>query len=207
MGDVRFLILFQDFPRSSHLYTDLAAAEPTMLLSHSALRRSNTTALQQLPVGDHGGRINTHVKGSALGERRLSAKLKKWEAFRPHTSARPSSLNSARGKNEGERDHFIKMLQSPTLNWHSFNQSKSRYLLYTTWAKNKKRNNCSTYVLHCTNKQCQVSQQLQSSLFLQLWNEANILYKKTFGRNKDPAFLEGMQITLCLSYHSYRLKI
>lgn len=75
--------------------------KPTKLLSHSALRRSNTTALQQLPVGDHGGRINTQIKGSAVGVRRLSAMLKKWEALRPHTSARPSSLSNASGEKEG----------------------------------------------------------------------------------------------------------
>lgn len=70
----------------------------TLFLSHSFLRWSNTTALQQLPVGDHGGRMNTHIKGSAVGARRPSARLKKWEAFRPHTSARPSSLNNAKAK-------------------------------------------------------------------------------------------------------------
>ena len=75
-----------------------------MLLSHSALRRSNTTALQQLPVGDHGGRMNTQIKGSAKGERKLSARLKKWEAFRPHTSARPSSLNNADGEKQDTTD-------------------------------------------------------------------------------------------------------
>lgn len=83
------------------LSSKLARAKRTTLLSHSALRRSNTTALQQLPVGDHGGRMNTQMKGSAIGERRLSARLKKWEALRPHTSARPSSLNNA----GGERRH------------------------------------------------------------------------------------------------------
>lgn len=78
----------------------MAAAKPTTLFSHSALRRSNTTALQQLPVGDHGGRMNTQMKGFAKGERRLSARLKKWEALRPHTSARPSSLNNAGGEKQ-----------------------------------------------------------------------------------------------------------
>lgn len=73
---------------------------------HSALRRSNTTALQQLPVGDHGGRMNTQMKGSAEGERRLSARLKKWEALRPHTSARPSSLNNAGGEKQGRSEEL-----------------------------------------------------------------------------------------------------
>jgi hypothetical protein len=39
--------------------------------------------------------MNTQMKGSAVGERRLSARLKNWDAFRPHTSARPSSLSNA----------------------------------------------------------------------------------------------------------------
>ena len=88
------------------LSSKLAGEKPTTLLSHSALRRSNTTALQQLPVGDHGGRMNTQMKGSAMGERRLSAKLKKCEALRPHTSARPSSLNNAGGEKEGIREEL-----------------------------------------------------------------------------------------------------
>lgn len=54
----------------------MSAAERTMLVSHSAVSRSNTTDLQQLPVGDHGGRMNTQMKGYAEGERRLSARLK-----------------------------------------------------------------------------------------------------------------------------------
>lgn len=83
--------------------------KPTTLLSHSVLRRSNTTALQQLPVGDHGGRINTQIKGSAVGERRLSAMLKKWEALRPHTSARPSSLSNASREKEG---NYLQYLQT-----------------------------------------------------------------------------------------------
>lgn len=80
---------------------EMRAAKLTTLLSHSALRWSNTTALQQLPVGDHGGRMNTQIKGFAKGERRLSARLKKWEALRPQTSARPSSLDSAGGEKTG----------------------------------------------------------------------------------------------------------
>ena len=80
---------------------NLAEAKLTTLVSHSALRRSNTTALQQLPVGDHGGRMNTQMKGSAVGGHRLSARLKKWEALRPHTSARPSSLSNADGEKDG----------------------------------------------------------------------------------------------------------
>lgn len=78
----------------------------TTLFSHSAFRRSNTTALQQLPVSDHGGRMNTQMKGSARGERRLSARLKKCEALRPQTSARPSSLsNAGDGEKQTTRDH------------------------------------------------------------------------------------------------------
>lgn len=79
----------------------MAVVKPTALMSHSALRRSNTTALQQLPVGDHGGRMNTQMKGSTVGECRLSARLKKWDALRPHTSARPSSLNNAGKEKQG----------------------------------------------------------------------------------------------------------
>ncbi|TNN68846.1 hypothetical protein EYF80_020881 [Liparis tanakae] len=77
-----------------------------------ALRRSNTTALQQLPVGDHGGRINTQMKGSVLGERRLSARLKKWDALRPHTSARPSSLNNAGGDEQGTQGELTALTDS-----------------------------------------------------------------------------------------------
>lgn len=57
--------------------------------------------MQQLPVGDHGGRMNTQMKGFTEGARRVSARLKKWEALRPQTSARPSSLNNADGEKQG----------------------------------------------------------------------------------------------------------
>ena len=73
----------------------------TTLVSHSALSRSNTTALQQLPVGDQGGRMKSQTKGSAVGGRRLSARLKKRDAFLPQRSARPSSHSSARRRGRG----------------------------------------------------------------------------------------------------------
>jgi hypothetical protein len=62
----------------------------TLCSWHSALRLSWTTALQQLPDTDHGGRMKSQMKGSAPTFRR-SARLKKREAFRPFTSARASS--------------------------------------------------------------------------------------------------------------------
>lgn len=57
---------------------------------HSALRLSWTTALQQLPDTDHGGRMKSQMKGVAPTFSR-SARLKKREAFKPFTSARASS--------------------------------------------------------------------------------------------------------------------
>lgn len=85
------------FHQSQFIYLG-ARVKPTTCFSHSALRWSNTTALQQLPVGDHGGRMKTQMKGLTEGVRRVSARLKKWAALRPQTSARPSSLNNAEGE-------------------------------------------------------------------------------------------------------------
>lgn len=72
----------------------------TKLLSHSALRCSYTTALQQLPEGDHGGRIKSQMKGSACGERTRSARVKYLAAILPQRSARPSWPSDAEEKQE-----------------------------------------------------------------------------------------------------------
>lgn len=141
--------------------------KPTALLSHSALRRSNTTALQQLPVGDHGGRMNTQMKGSVVGECRLSARLKKWEALRPHTSARPSSLSNAverKGQEQLSPEAITKWVSSATITLDLlFHLNVFLAVVY-----------CLTYVLHCTKTQCPASQQLQNSLSRQLWKKRDV---------------------------------
>ena len=46
--------------------------------------------------------MKSQTKGSAVGGRRLSARLKKRDAFLPHRSARPSSHSNARRRGRGE---------------------------------------------------------------------------------------------------------
>lgn len=70
---------------------------------HSALRLSWTTALQQLPDADHGGRMKSQMKGSEPIFN-FSAILKKREAFRPFTSAQASSDTDTAGETAQTRD-------------------------------------------------------------------------------------------------------
>lgn len=82
--------LFRDVSWAHGRYALWASPGLTFCNWHSVLRLSWTTALQQLPDADHGGRMKSQIKGSEPVFN-FSAILKKREAFRPFTSAQASS--------------------------------------------------------------------------------------------------------------------